>query len=217
MKGLRRAVVLLAALAGFGATTGYAATLSVGSTHLWGGAQSLTKGTCTLTGTAQTSDTYVQQDHATSAGGSGPTMNVQSATRKTHWVFVSFDVASCNLPPSSGADTATLSLRLTHHPTQSRVLTVTPVTTTWNDTLSWNDAQDLSVGAATTTFPTGTANNVTIDVPVTIDVDAKLKNASANFGWRIDDEGAVSGTQTSTFATSNAGSGRPTLTIAYEK
>ncbi|HVS85824.1 MAG TPA: DNRLRE domain-containing protein [Gaiellaceae bacterium] len=219
MKTLRRTLVLLAALTGVGTAAGYAATLPVGSLHLWGGAQTLTKGTCTLSGSTQTSDTYVQQDHATTSSGSATTMNVQSASGKLHAVFVSFDLSSCNLPATGGADSATLSLRLTTHPVQNRVLTVTPVTSQWTESLTWTDAVGLGYGATTTTVETGTKNNVTLAIPVTVDVDAKIKSSSANYGWAIDDLGAVSGTQTSTFASSENGTSanRPTLTINYEK
>ena len=217
MKTLRRTLVLLAALSTFGAAAGYAATLSVGSNHLWDGTQTLTKNTCTLTGTTQTTDTFVEQDHAPNTHGTEPTFNVQSATGKAHWAFVSFDLSSCNLPATAGADTATLSLRLTTKPAQDRVLTVKPVTASWSESLNWTSAQTLTYGAATTTFHTGTTNNVTLSIPVTIDVDAKIKSASANYGWRIDDEGAISATQTSTFASANGASNRPTLVISYEK
>ena len=55
----RRIAVLLAATVGVGAGAAYAASLSVGSWHLWAGSQTLTKATCTLTGTTQSTDTYV--------------------------------------------------------------------------------------------------------------------------------------------------------------
>ena len=217
MRMLRRTLVLLAALGAFGATAGYAATLSVGSSHLWAGTQTLTKGTCTVSGSTPTADTYVQQDRPTTASGSATTFNVQAGFLASHWAFVSFDLSSCNLPATGGADSATLSLRLTTAPRADRVLTLTPVTSSWDESLTWNAAQSLGFGAATTTFSTGTTRNVTLQIPVTIDVDAKIKNASANYGWRIDDEGSGFTTYTSTFASSEASSYRPTLTIDYEK
>ena len=57
----RRIAVVLAATVGISAGVAYAATLSVTSWHLWAGSQTLTKATCTLTGTAQTTDAQVVQ------------------------------------------------------------------------------------------------------------------------------------------------------------
>jgi hypothetical protein len=60
-------------------------------------------------------------------------------------------------------------------------------------------------------------NNTAKSVPVTVDIDALIKNPAANFGWRLNDTGATSAT--TTFATSNNGTAprRPQLVINYEK
>jgi len=94
---------------------------------------------------------------------------------------------------------------------------VTPVLTSWSNTLTWTAAQSLSYGSATTTFTTGTTNNTAKSATVTVDVDALIKNPSASFGWRLSDTG--SGNATTTFASSNNGtaSRRPQLVINYEK
>jgi hypothetical protein len=213
----RRIAVLLAATVGVGAGAAYAATLSVGSWHLWAGSQTLTKGTCTLTGTTQTTDTEVVQANPNTANGSGTTMRVRSNNASQDWSFVSFDLSSCAIPTTGGADSATLKLFITTAPGNNRTLTVTPVLSTWNGTLTWNGAQSLSYGSATTTFATGTSYSTQVSATVTVDVDALIKSSSANFGWRINDGG--NGNQTTTFATSENATpaNRPQLVINYEK
>src|SRR5271169_688346 len=109
----RRVAVLLAATVGIGAGVAYAATLSVGSWHLWAGSQTLTKSTCTLTGTTSTTDTDVVQANANTANGSGTTMLVKSNAGSADWSFVRFDLSSCAIPTTGGADSATLTLFIT--------------------------------------------------------------------------------------------------------
>ena len=58
---MRSLAIVVAATLGIASATAFAATLSVGSWHMWTGSQTLTKGTCTLTGAAQTTDTYVDE------------------------------------------------------------------------------------------------------------------------------------------------------------
>ena len=215
---LRRAIVLLlVAGLGVGIGTGYAATLSVSSWHVWSGSQALTKGTCTLTGSSATADTDVSQSSPNSTDGGANTMVAKQASGSSDkWAFVSFDLSSCSLPTTGGADSATLSLVIKSAPASNRTLTVTPVLGSWSQsTLTWNTAQTLSYGGATTTFATGTTNNVTVSIPVTIDVDALIKNPSASYGWRITDLG--SGTATTSLATVDAASNHPQLVINYEK
>ena len=212
----RRVAILLAATVGVGAGVAYAATLSVGSWHLWAGSQTLTKSTCTLQ--PATTDTYVTQATPGGSNGSATTMLVRSNSGSADWSFVSFDLSSCAIPTTGGADTATLTLFITTAPASNRTITVTPVLTTWSPaTLTWNVAQTLSYGSATTTFTTGTTNNTAKSATVTVDVDALIKNSSANFGWRLSDTGGTSAT--TTFATSeNANAARrPQLVINYEK
>jgi hypothetical protein len=214
----RRVAVFLAATVGISAGVAYAATLSVGSWHLWAGSQTLTKATCTLTGTTSTTDASVVQATPTTSNGTGTTMLVRSNSGSADWSFVRFDLSSCAIPTTGGADTATLTLFITTAPATSRTITLTPVLATWSNSLTWNTAQTLTYGsAATTTLTTGTANNTAKSVPVTVDIDALIKNTSANFGWRLSDSGATSAT--TTFATSNNGTAarRPELVINYEK
>jgi hypothetical protein len=214
---MKRLAFLSLVTLGACATSAFAATLGVASWHLWTGSQSLTKSSCTLTGTAVTTDTYSDESH-TADNSSANTMKVKPGAGTQMWTFVRFDLSSCSIPATGGADTATLSLRITTAPASDRTLTVTPVLSTWTGAslASFSGATSLSYGSATTTFTTGTANNVTKSFAVTIDVDALIKSSTANYGWRISDGGT--GTPTTTFGSANNGtpSNRPQLVINYE-
>jgi hypothetical protein len=213
----RRVAVLLAATVGVSAGVAYAATLSVGSWHLWAGSQTLTKSTCTLTGASSTTDTYVDQSASGATNGSANPLSIQSTSGSQQWAFVRFNLSSCALPTTGGADTATLSLFVVNPPAASRNLSVTPVMSTWSDaSLTWTIAQGLSYGPQTTTLATGTSKNTTVSTTVTIDVDALIKNPSANFGWRISDPNAGGATTIASADAAQAGR-RPQLVINYEK
>ena len=217
---MRRLAILVAATLGVGSAAGFAATLNVGSWHMWAGSQTLTKATCTLTGSAATSDTYVDESKSTTVNDTVRTMNVQPNTGAHQWTLIHFDLSSCSIPTSGGADTATLKLVVKTAPSASRTLTVAPVLTTWTgSTTDWTLAQTLTYGAATTTFATGTANGATLSIPVTIDVDALIKSATANYGWRISDSGAQVAGDTTVFNSTDAtsASARPQLVVNYEK
>jgi hypothetical protein len=214
----RLLLVLVVAGIAIGVGTGFAATMTVGSHHLWGGTQTLTKATCTLSGTTSSTDTYVNQASATSSFGTGTTMLVQPDSGSQKWAFIRFDLSQCSpvIPTTGGADTATLKLVVTVTPRSSRTLTVTPIASTWSNTTTWNAAPSFA-SSATTTFATGTTNNATISIPVTIDVDALIKSSTANYGWRISDGGSAASQDTTTFASSNATSNKPQLVVNYEK
>ena len=214
---MRRLVVLLAISGAACTSSAFAATLGIASWHLWTGSQTLTKSSCTLTGTSVTTDTYADEAHA-GDNSSANTMKVAPGAGSQQWTFVRFDLSSCNIPSTGGADTATLSLRITNAPSTDRTLTVTPVLSTWTGAslANFSGATSLTYGSATTTFTTGTSNNVTKSFPVTIDVDALIKSSTANYGWRITDGG--SGTATTTIGSANnaTAANRPQLQISYE-
>jgi hypothetical protein len=215
---MRRLALLFVVTLGASATSAFAATLSVTSWHLWSGSQTLTKTTCTLTGTAVTTDTYADEAAAGDKS-AATTMLVRPTTGTRRWVFVRFDLTTCAIPTTGGADTATLSLRITTAPASTRTLAVTPVLATWTGAslASFAGATALTYGPTTTTFTATTTSNVTVNIPVTIDVDALIKSSTANYGWRITDGGT--GTPVTTFASANNGTAgnRPTLVINYEK
>jgi hypothetical protein len=215
----RRLLVLLALTLGVTSTVAYAATLNVSSWHLWAGSQTLTKATCTVTGALV--DTYVDQNAATTGFGAAATLVMipSGDAPKQAWVFVKFDLTSCNIPATGGADSATLSLYLSNAPTTSFNYDVTRVTSTWASTLTWNQAQALTyAGSATTSVAGGTTSAVRINFPVTVDVDSFIKGGS-NFGWRISDTGVGPNLvkDTATFASTDSAVNVPTLTINYEK
>jgi hypothetical protein len=214
---VRRLALLFVVTLGACTTSAFAATLNVASWHLWTGSQSLTKSSCTLTGSTVTTDTYADEAHA-GDNSIATTMKVKPGAGSQMWTFVHFDLSSCNIPTTGGADTATLSLRITIAPATDRALTVTPVLSTWTGAslANFSAAAGLTYGSVTTTFTTGVTNNVTKSFPVTIDIDALIKSSTANYGWCITDGG--SGVPTTTFGSaSNPTVGnRPQLVINYE-
>jgi hypothetical protein len=212
-------LLLLAATVAVGSSVAYAATLGVTSWHLWAGAQSLTKATCTVTG-AQT-DTYVDQAAATSSFGSAATLGLipSGDAPKQQWTFVKFDLSSCNIPATGGADSATMSLYLSAAPSKSFAVDLTRVTSAWAGTLTWNQAQTLTyAGSPTTSVASGTAAGVRVSFTVTGDIDAFIKGGS-NFGWRVSDTGSGQNLvkDTAAFASTESGANVPTLTVNYEK
>jgi hypothetical protein len=191
----------------------------VSSWHLWAGSQSLTKATCTVTG-AQT-DTYVDQNAATTSFGAAATLNLipSGDSPKERWVFVEFDLSSCAIPATGGADSATLSLHLSTAATTSFNFDATRVTSAWGNTLTWNQAQALTYAGSPTSSTAGvTTNGDKISFPVTVDVDSFIKGGS-NFGWRISDTGSGQNAvkDLATFASTDSGANVPTLTINYEQ
>jgi hypothetical protein len=209
---IRKAFIVLAALTAIGVGAGYAATLSVSSHHLWAGSQTLTKSTCTVTGGT---DTYVDENKPNQNNGNDTTLPVQPDTGKRRYALFVFDLSSCAIPTTGGADSATLKLVVTAAPNASRTLTATPITSTWNGSTSWSSAPTYA-GTNTTTFASGTSSNATLSIPVTVDVDRFIKGAT-NYGWRIADLGTPAANDATTFASSNASANKPQLVINYEK
>ena len=209
---IKQASIVVTALTAIGVGTGFAATLSIGSNHLWAGTQTLTKSTCTVTAAT---DTYVDESKATASNGSSTTMSVQPDSRKRRYSLISFDLSGCNLPTTAGADAATLKLVVTSAPSASRTMTVTPITSAWSGSTTWN-TQPTYAAAATRTVASGTTNGATISIPVTVDVDGYVKGGT-NDGWRIADLGTQASGDTTTFATTNASSNKPQLVIDDEK
>jgi hypothetical protein len=214
----RRLLMLLALTLAIGTGVAYAASLNVTSWHLWGGSQTLTKATCTVTGALI--DTYVDQNAATTGFGAAATLGLipSGNAGKQQWTFVQFDLSSCNIPTTGGADSATLSLYLSTAPTTSFTYDLTRVTSTWAGTLTWNQAQALTYAASpTTSIAGGTAVGLRT-FTVTADVDTFIKGG-ANYGWRVSDTGAGQNLvkDTAKFAATDSAVNVPTLTINYEK
>jgi hypothetical protein len=214
----RLALIVLAVTIAASISTAFAASLGVGSWHVWAGSQTLTKATCTLSGTTSTTDTYVDENATTGTFGGSTTLSVGPKSGKRTWAFVRFDLSSCNIPSTGGADSATLNLRITAAPASTRTLDVTPVLSTWDGTLTWNGAQALSYGANLATITTGTTSNVTKSVTVTADIDALIKNSGASFGWRISEASSASNVTTTFGSAENpTAANQPQLVVNYEK
>jgi hypothetical protein len=215
---VKRLASLLALAVAASTTTAFAATLNVASWHLWAGSQVLTKGQCTLTGTASTTDSYVDEQSATSSFGGSTTLAVSPKSGKQNWAFIRFDLSSCNIPSTGGADSATLTVTITGAPGSSRTIDVTTVGSTWSGSLTWNAAQSLSYGSSVGSFTTGTTSGVTRSVTVTADVDSLIRNGSASFGWRLSDSGSAANVAMTFGSAENATAGnRPQLVINYAK
>jgi hypothetical protein len=213
---VRRVLLVILATVGIGGSVAYAATLSVGSASLWAGGQTLTKSTCTLSGTASTTDTYVDEQNPNSSFGGSTTLSVGPKTNKRTWLLVRFDLSSCNIPSTGGADSATLNLRVTTAPGSSQSLDVSTISSTWSGTTTWNSAP--STGSPFASIATGTTSNVTKSVTVTADVDALIKNTSANYGWLISEASSTANVSTLFGAAENGtAANRPQLVINYEK
>ena len=204
------AAVILASCAWAGVA--YAASLGLSSNKLHAWSQTLTKGTCNQTATAD--DTYVQQASPTStAGGTDTNLTIGGPAGSQNFAFVRFDLSGCGLPTTAGADNATLTLTVT---TKSNdTISLFPVYSSWSSTtLNWNGLGGLTIGpTATTTFVPSTPGAVT--VTVTADVDAAIK-AGMLWGWELRD---TSGTATSAVGSSenNAAGKRPSMTLSYEQ
>lgn len=214
---MRRVLLLILATVGIGGSVAYAATLSVGSGHLWAGGQTLTKGTCTLQGTSSTTDTYIDENSPTSSFAGSTTLSVAPKTNKRQWALVRFDLSSCGIPATGGADSAVLNLTITSAPASSQSLDVSTISSTWNGSTTWNTVP--STGAPFASIATGTTAPATKSVTVTADVDALIKNSSANYGWLISEASQSGAPITTLFGSSENGTtaNQPQLVINYEK
>jgi hypothetical protein len=210
---MRRLAVVLGATLGLGCSAAFASTLSVGSWHLWAGSQTLTKTQCTVTGAT---DTYADE-RTSSDNSASTTLSEQPDTNRRQWIYMRFDLSSCNIPTTGGADSATLTLFETTAPKTSRTITLAPVQSTWPANLPFATALALTYGTSTASVATGTTSNVALPITVTADVDAFIKTPAAAFGWRISDGNAPAALDQATFNSSEAAANKPTLVINYEK
>jgi hypothetical protein len=212
---MRRLAIVVAVTLGLGCSAAFAATMSVGSWHLWAGSQTLTKSQCTVTGAT---DTYSDELHPTVDSSASTTLGEQPDANKRQWIYLGFDLSSCSIPTSGGADSATLTLFESTAPRNaSRTLTLAPVQSTWPANLPFATALTLTYGASTASFETGTTSNVAIPITVTADVDAFIKSPTTAFGWRISDGGAQAALDQAVFNSSEAAANKPQLVINYEK
>jgi hypothetical protein len=205
------AAIVVAAFASTGVAYAANIGLSTAKLHVW--SQTLAKGTCNLTAAAA-DDTYVQQANPTSTlGGTDTNLTISGAAGAQDYAFIRFDLTSCNLPTTGGADSALLSLSVTSK--SNDTISVYPVYSAWSSsTLTWNGLGLLTIGpTATTTFVP--SNPGAVNITVTADVDAAIK-AGTLWGWELRD---TSGTATSAVGSveNNSAGKRPSLAINYEK
>jgi hypothetical protein len=212
---MRRLAIVMAVTLGLGCSAAFAATMSVGSWHLWAGSQTLTKAQCTVTGAT---DTYSDEVHPIANNSASTTLAVQPDANKRQWIYLQFDLTSCNIPTNGGADSATLTVYESAAPKNaSRTLTLAPVQSTWPANLPFATALALTYGTSTASFATGTTNNVALPITVTADVDSFIKAPSTAFGWRISDGNSPATGDQSVFTSSEAAANKPKLVINYEK
>lgn len=204
--------VLLGGLACSGVA--FAASLGVSSNKLYAWSQTLTKGTCSLNYTAA-EDTYVQQSKPTTVATAAPTLTIAGGAHPDY-AFIRFDLTSCNLPTTGGADSATLTIVVNAH--SSDTISVFPVYSSWSSTsLTYNlaTASGFQIGTtATATFVPST-NNASIPLTVTADVDSAIK-AGTLWGWALEDTSGGATTKIDSRGATNT-TQRPTLTINDEK
>jgi hypothetical protein len=190
----------------------YAASLGLSSNKLFASGQTLTRGSCDQTYTTAY-DTYVDQQNPTSSFETATTLTIQGGSSKADYAFIRFDLSGCNLPPTGGADSSTLTLFVTS--AGKDTISLFPVYSSWSpSTLTWNGVSGLTIGSTATTSFTPTATG-SFSLAVTADVDAAIK-AGTLWGWELRDTAA---TKTTLIASAENGtvSERPSLTLSYEK
>jgi hypothetical protein len=228
MRRRRPIVQLVLAMLLTGASVAGAAGVVVKTGLLATGSKTLTKVTCTLTGTSSTTDTYVNEANTSQNNGAVTSLVVQNTSGQRRQVLISFAFSTCPSPTNldnAGVDAATLSLNFSSSTGSSgtpRLLKVYRVTSSWTGSTSWSSKP--SWGAASTaTITLSSSSPGAKSADVTQDVNDYLQSsptvlppygaAVPNYGWSITDEGG--GTGVSTIFSANAPTNRPTLTIDY--
>jgi hypothetical protein len=206
-------------------TVGIASSLSVTSANL------TSYRTCVVQGypstTTAESDSYVQQDSATSNFGTAATMDVQSrSTNKNRRSYVKFDLTNCSptIPSTASVKVATLRLLTGVLASSCRTDDVYRVTATWTETgVTWTN-QPANTGTITSAANVGTAPcttsavNTYVNWDVTADVATFVAGTATNFGWMVRDHTENSaGTNVNTYVTKETGflSSAPQLVVNY--
>ncbi len=216
---LGRGLVVAAVFVGlFGTGVALAASLGVTSAKLTVStyASSITPTTCTLN--AASADSYVAQGSATTNFGTDTEMHVTSRSgSQNRRTFVRFDISPCAIPANSLITAASLKLFLSSAPSANRTHDVHRVTASWTETgLTWNN-QPTVASSATTSFATGTTDNVTLTADVASDVQAFV-DGTTNNGWRVKDQVEDSSTERRSRYSSRettTASQRPILEVTY--
>ena len=206
---MRRRAVLAAGVAALAATgAAAAASVTLTSASLTTATKTLTRATCTL---APSQDAYVDSASSQRNRNFGTATSLLVTGTTSQVSFVQFDLTGCALPAGAAVDSATLRLVVTAAPLLSRDLAVHRVTATWGETTITAANQPAAAATATATLATGTTTGLrTTDVSA--DVDAFVRGATTNFGWRLTDPliGA-----TTTFGSRENGANAPSLVVVY--
>jgi hypothetical protein len=161
------ALLLAALVLSLGATGALAAALGVTSRALTVFTKTVSAATCTLTAapnpsTAET-DTFVQENSASSNFGTATTLDVRSNPGSRRFSFLRFDLAGCSIPAGANVTSATLKVVLTTAPGSSRQYQVYRVGSSWTETaVTWTTRPGvLSASSTSTTLAANLSNSAT--------------------------------------------------------
>jgi hypothetical protein len=220
----RTALVAAAILAGGAAVAG-AHGLGVATGLLDTKTKTLTKATCTLSGTTVTTDTYVNEANKTQTNGSTTSLVIRNTVGSRRRVFIRFNLGACPSPATlanASVDQETLSLYFTSATGAPRTIFVYRVLGNWTASINWN-TQPSYASSPTASFSLPSAVPGLRSADVTLDVNDFLQSAPSplppytatvpNYGWALADTGG--GVGTSTLNSSESGGTKPTLQITY--
>jgi hypothetical protein len=213
---------IVAASLVLGSGVALAATLAVTSSNLTTSTlvAAVPISTCTLTSSA---DSYVDQATLQQGSNFGGATSLQVESSQTVALvptnkrsFVKFDLSSCSIPAVAAVQSATLSVRLSSAPNQSRTWNINRVTGAWTEAgITWSNQP---ASTSSTSVTTGTTSNVTLQATVTSDVQSFVSGSQTNNGWRFSDSVENSSTaRNGQFRSREFGnaSQRPTLVVNY--
>lgn len=208
------ATALAAAIASLGTAAAASLSLTSGALSTYSVTGSPPVSSCSLT--APSADTYVDEPVTDNYG---TLTTLQSSTRlvDAQYTFLTFALSSCSpaVPAGSEIRSANLSLYLFDAPATSHSIEVRRVASAWGETTAHWLQQPSVAGSATTSFATGTTDNLVLEsIDVRADVQAFV-DGTANNGWRL--KPASDGQELSQFHSREHGdpAKRPTLTITY--
>ncbi|HZT94073.1 MAG TPA: DNRLRE domain-containing protein [Gaiellaceae bacterium] len=200
------AAILLGSLSVAG--VGYAATVGLASTKLHTWSQSLSKGACSPT----ESEAEIDASNPNTNFGNQASETVASKNSGNSYVLIGFDPAAspCSLPTTAGADSATLTIRVTGTFKGPDTISAYPITSPWSAaTVTWNTMPLYGATPDFTFAGVGTSTFI-----VTAPLDAGIKSG-AFYGWMLID---TTGTNNATTTIAGYGSGQaPSIALNYEK
>lgn len=205
---------LAAAIASAGAAAAASLAVTSGALSIYSVSGSPPVSSCSLT--APSADTYVDEP-ATENYGTLTTLQTSTRLLDAQHTFVRFALSSCSpaVPAGSEIRSAKLSLYLFDAPATSHSIEVRRVTSAWGETTADWLEQPSVAGSATTSFATGTTDNLALqNIDVRADVQAFVDGTTDN-GWRL--KPASDGQGLSQFHSREHAdpAKRPMLTITY--